>query len=154
MELYLHLGPDTWLILWLFFPYWWYRIASETFKERPRPRKPDYLRESFDVAEISMSTNLFPRMSSVRVTAREEDDEAKPRTSPPRPTSQMRTIIHPCERKAGEESFVFPSSSGEESFYGREGSKRVRTDERGKMPHFTSSVSTCSKLHQLSTFEF
>lgn len=101
-----------------------------------------------------MSTNLFPRMSSVRVTAREEDDEAKPRTSPPRPTSQMRTIIHPCERKAGEESFVFPSSSGEESFYGREGSKRVRTDERGKTPHFSSSVSTCSKLHQLSTFEF
>ena len=93
-------------------------------------------------------------MSSVRVTAREEDDEAKPRTSPPRPTSQVRTIIHLCERKAGEESFVFPSSSGEESFYGREGSKRVRTDERGKMPHFTSSVSTCSKLHQLSTFQF
>lgn len=107
------------------------RIASEAFKERPKPRKPDYLRESFDLAEISMATSLYPRVSSARVTAREEEDEAKPRTSPPRPSYLRRTIIHPHEMKAGEESFMFPSSSGEESFSGREGSESLVTDGRG-----------------------
>lgn len=102
------------------------RIASEGFKERPRPRKPDYLRESFDFSQISSVRNVSPRVPSTRVTEQEDDDETKPRSSPPRPSNQMRSNIHPYQRNPREESIVFPSSSGEESFPGAEGAKQTR----------------------------
>jgi len=98
------------------------RIVSEAFKERPRPRKPDYLRESFDLTKITMATNLPQRAPSTRVST-EGDDETKPRSSPPRPSHQTRSNIHPHQRTPWEESIVFPSSSGEESFHGAEGSR-------------------------------
>lgn len=101
------------------------RIASEGFKERPRPRKPDYLRESFDFSKISIATNISPRAPSTRVTEQEDDDETKPRSSPPRPSYQMRSNIHPYQRNLREESIVFPSSSGEESFPAAEGAKQT-----------------------------
>ena len=104
------------------------RIASEGFKERPRPRKPDYLRESYDFTQISVATNASPRVPSTRVTEQEDDDETKPRSSPPRPSDQMRSNIHPHQRNPREESIVFPSSSGEESFPGAEGSKQTREE--------------------------
>ncbi|XP_020629164.1 protein SFI1 homolog [Orbicella faveolata] len=103
-----------------------HRIASEGFKERPRPRKPDYLRESFDFTQISIATNVSPRVPSTRVTDQVDDDETKPRSSPPRPSYQMRSNIHPHQRNPRDESIVFPSSSGEESFPGAERSKQTR----------------------------
>ena len=106
-----------------------YRIVSEAFKERPRPRKPDYLRESFDLTKITMATNLPQRAPSTRVST-EGDDETKPRSSPPMPSHQTRSNIHPRQRTPWEESIVFPFSSGEESFHGPEGSRGT-----GKMPH-------------------
>lgn len=92
------------------------RIISETFKERPAPRKPDYLRESFDLTQITMETNLPPSVQSthVHVTAR-DDDETKPRPSLPVPYLQMRSNIHPHQRNPREESIVFPSSSCDET---------------------------------------
>lgn len=105
------------------------RIASEGFRERPRPRKPEYLRESFDFNQVSIATNVSPRVSSTRATKQEEDDETKPRSSPPRPSYQMRSNIHPHQRNPREESIVFPSSSGDESF---PGSKQAR-ETVGKM---------------------
>ena len=102
------------------------RIVSEGFKERPRPRKPDYLRESFDFTQVSIATNVSPRVPSTRVTEQDEDDETKPRSSPPRPSYQMRSNIHPHQRNPREESIVFPSSSGEDSFPCAEGSKQTR----------------------------
>lgn len=108
------------------------RIASEGSKERPRPRKPDYLRESFDLTQMSIATNVSPRVPFTRVTEQEDVDETRPRSSPPRPSYQMRSNIHPHQRNPREESIVFPSSSGEESFLGAEGWKRTR-ETVGKM---------------------
>lgn len=76
-----------------------------------------------------MATNLPQRAPSTRVST-EGDDETKPRSSPPRPSHQTRSNIHPHQRTPWEESIVFPSSSGEESFHGAEGSRGT-----GKMPH-------------------
>ncbi|KAL9984075.1 hypothetical protein ACROYT_G006331 [Oculina patagonica] len=101
-----------------------HRIALEGFKERPRPRKPDYLRESFDLTQISTSKSVTPRVHSTRVTEQVEDDETKPRASPPRPSYQMGSNIHPNQRNPREESIVFPSSSGDESFLGAEGAEK------------------------------
>ena len=120
------------------------RIISETFKERPAPRKPDYLRESFDLTQITMETNLPPSVQSthVHVTAR-DDDETKPRPSLPVPYLQMRSNIHPHQRNPREESIVFPSSSCDEtSSLLTEGPEESRMDAYGKILYLLAVVFT------------
>ena len=110
---------------------------SDTFKERPAPRKPDYLRESFDLTQITMETNLPPSVQSsrVHVTAR-DDDDTKPRPSLPVPYLQMRSNVHPHQRNPREESIVFPSSSGDEtSSLFAEGPGESKMDAHGKILH-------------------
>lgn len=108
-------------------------IVSEAFKERPRPRKPEYLRESFDVTQITTEKNLLPSAPSTRVTTK-DDDETKPRLTQPQPCYQTRNNIHPHQRNPREESIVFPSSSGEESFVVAEAPKETGKDTYGKKP--------------------
>lgn len=108
-------------------------IVSEAFKERPRPRKPEYLRESFDVTQITTEKNLLPSAPSTRVTTK-DDDETKPRLTQPQPCYQTRNNIHPYQRNPREESIVFPSSSGEESFVVAEAPKETGKDTYGKKP--------------------
>ena len=72
-------------------------LGKGLFKERPRPRKPDNLRESFDVTQITIETNLPPSASSTYVTTK-VDDETKPRPTVPRPYYQTRNNIHPHQR--------------------------------------------------------
>ena len=72
-----------------------------------------------------MATNLPSSIPSTSVSIK-DDDETKPRPSPPQPSSQMRSNIHPLQRISRDDSIAFPSSSGEESFSGIEGSKDAR----------------------------
>lgn len=94
-----------------------------------------------------MATKPSPRVQSTRVTEEVEDDETKPRASPPRPSYQLRNNIHPHQRNPREESIVFPSSSGDESFPGAEGPKRTGKDALGKMPQLiTLFIPTIRKM--------
>ena len=120
-------------------------IVSEAFKERPRPRKPDYLRESFDVTQITTGKNLPPSAPSTRVTTK-GDDETKPRPTQPQPCYQTRNNIHPHQRNPREESIVFPSSSGEESFNVAEAPKETGKDTYGKKPQHVSLLCFCFVL--------
>ena len=52
-----------------------FRIVSVSLKGRPRPRKPDYLRESFDLAQLTRAANVLP-------------------TVPPKPFSTMNDLRH------------------------------------------------------------
>lgn len=90
------------------------RIISEAFKERPPPRKPDYLRESFDLSKMAIASSQTHSAQNTLGTTVEEDD-TKPRPPPPLPCYQSGSNVHPHQRNPREESFVFPSSSGDES---------------------------------------
>ena len=104
-----------------------FRIVSDSSKERPRPRKPDYLRESFDLAQLTKAANVPPKPFSTM-----NDSETLPRLSPPRPCDQMRSNIHPHQRTPREESIAFPSSSGEESVLATEESRHTVRDAHGQ----------------------
>ena len=91
-----------------------FRIVSDSLKERPRPRKPDYLRESFDLAQLTKAANVLPT-APPKPFSTMSDSETLPRLSPPCPCDQMRSNIHPHQRTPREESIVFPSSSASSS---------------------------------------
>ena len=108
-----------------------FRIVSDSLKERPRPRKPDYLRESFDLAQVTKAANVLPT-APPKPFSTMSDSETLPRLSPPRPCDQMRSNIHPHQRTPREESIVFPSSSGEESVLATEESRHTVRDAHGQ----------------------
>lgn len=62
-----------------------------------------------------------------------EDNEGKPRLSHPLPSDRLERNVHPNQRNLREGSFVFPSSSGEESSVAAEGTRGTQLDKRGKM---------------------
>ena len=121
-----------------------FRIVSDSLKERPRPRKPDYLRESFDLAQLTKAANVLPTVPPKPFSTM-SDSETLPRLSPPRPCDQMRSNIHPHQRTPREESIVFPSSSGEESVLATEESRHTVRDAHGQnflmLPFFSSLFS-------------
>ena len=108
-----------------------FRIVSDSLKERPRPRKPDYLRESFDLAQLIKAANVLPT-APPKPFSTMSDSETLPRLFPPRPCDQMRSNIHPHQRTSREESIVFPSSSGEESVFATEESRHTVRDAQGQ----------------------
>ena len=108
-----------------------FRIVSDSLKERPRARKPDYLRESFDLAQLTKAANVPPTVPPKPFSTL-SDSETLPRISAPRPCDQMRSSIHPHQRTPREESIVFPSSSGEESVHATEESRHTVRDADGQ----------------------
>ncbi|XP_029212912.2 protein SFI1 homolog [Acropora millepora] len=105
------------------------RIISEAFKERPPPRKPDYLSESFDLSKIATNSHQTPSVLNT-LTSTVEDNEGKPRLSHPLPSDRLERNVHPNQRNLREGSFVFPSSSGEESSVAAEGTRGTQLDKR------------------------
>ena len=67
------------------------------------------------------------------LTSTVEDNEGKPRLSHPLPSDRLERNVHPNQRNLREGSFVFPSSSGEESSVAAEGTRGTQLDKRGKM---------------------
>ena len=108
-----------------------FRIVSDSLKERPRARKPDYLRESFDLAQLTKAANVPPTVPPKPFSTL-SDSETLPRIFAPRPCDQMRSNIHPHQRTPREESIVFPSSSGEESVHATEESRHTVRDADGQ----------------------
>ena len=58
------------------------------------------------------------------LTSTVEDNEGKPRLSHPLPSDRLERNVHPNQRNLKEGSFVFPSSSGEESSVDKHGKMR------------------------------
>ncbi|XP_048585593.1 protein SFI1 homolog isoform X2 [Nematostella vectensis] len=92
-------------------------MKLDLFRTRPRPRVPDYLRESYDLPSITIETDKRPIPAvNTSETPRDPNDKQEdiPRSSPPRPSPRPQLATSPSR----EESIVFPpSSEGEgESF--------------------------------------
>ena len=82
-------------------------IPSVNKEQRLQPRKPDYLRDSFDLTSlVEASAN-----GEARQPETSKDDESRPRDDLPEPTEQSRLQRHPLNRVADERSIDFGVSS-------------------------------------------
>ena len=74
--------------------------------QRLQPRKPDYLRDSFDLSEL-----IGPVASGGKQALDASTDESQPRHVPPEPAAQTRLQKHPLHRSIAENSLEFGASS-------------------------------------------
>ena len=80
---------------------------------RPQPRKPDYLRESFDLKKL---LELSEAGKNVDITNRNAfdnvmEEEHLPRDLAPVPEKQIGSSEHPLKRKPRDNSMMFLASS-------------------------------------------
>ena len=74
------------------------------------PRKPEYLRDSYDLNQLIGSPS-----SKDSSGHGESKDESQPRIPAPKPRLQSRMQIHPIGRSRIDGSVDFPASSEDES---------------------------------------
>ena len=92
-----------------------FRIVSDSLKERPRPRKPDYLRESFDLAQLTKAANVLPT-APPKPFSTMSDSETLPRLSHPARVIKWGAIFIPTRGPLGKSRSCFLHLQGRNLF--------------------------------------